>query len=240
MRSFTDDEFAAKVRAAGGEVFAVSSEPQSLAGRATPEWRLDFESVGDPHQEIAATCRERGWLDLYVNESLEFLLQSAQETSDDFVPTHPKGYFQPGILALTRDPRVLYRWRSVPSRKNIGGATRRPTPDYVWKEIEAARAGGDTDAALDASPELDAPAAPWPLFVSLLIANGWFVAPRAFRDPKTMLPRAQKRLLGFVAAWIAAFVLLPKLPVVGALAAYAVYITPKIRWLNREFQNAEA
>ena len=198
------------------------------------ELRVDRGSAPGSRGDLS---RGHDWLDLYVNQSLEFLLDSARETNDDFVPTHPKGYFQPGILALTSDRRVLYRWRSVPGRKNIGGATRRPTPQYVWKEIEQARAAGDADAALDANPELDAPAAPWPLFVSLLLANGWFVRPRAFRDPKTMLPRAQKRLLGFLAAWGAAFAFLPTLPVALAAIGYAAYITPKVRWLNKEFQS---
>lgn len=237
MRSYTNDGFAAKVRAAGGEVFAVSSEPQGLAGRATPEWELDFESIGDPHQEIAATCRERGWLDLYVNPSLEFLQQNALDVAD-FVPTHPKGFFQPGVLALRGEGRVLYRWRSIPSRKNIGGAIRRPTPGYAWNQIEAALGTAGGDAALDDDPEYDAPKIPWLLFASLLVANGWFVRPLAFRDPKRMIPLAQLRLLGFVGAWVAAFAYLPTLPVAAALGAWAAYITPKVRWLNREFQNA--
>ena len=42
------------IRAAGGEVYAVTSEPQALAARAEEEWDLSFECVGDPHQEIAS------------------------------------------------------------------------------------------------------------------------------------------------------------------------------------------
>jgi len=58
---------AGKVRTAGGEIYAISSEPQSLADRACASWSLDFEAIGDPHHEIAGVCRERGWLDLIVN-----------------------------------------------------------------------------------------------------------------------------------------------------------------------------
>ena len=230
---------AAKVRAAGGEIYAVSSEPQTLASRATAEWHLDFESVGDPHQEIAATCRERGWLDLYVNPELDFLQRSAKE-GDGFVPTHPKGYFQPGVLALTSEGRALYRWRSIPGRSNIGGAIRRPTPGHVWKNIEATLAAASGDAALDTDPEFDAPAIPWPLFASLLVANGWFVRPKAFRKPKVMIPRAFARLIGFVALWIAAFTWLPTLPVILALSAWVAFIAPRVKWVNNEFQSVKS
>ena len=37
------------IRAAGGEVYAVTSEPQALATLAQEEWGLSFECVGDPH-----------------------------------------------------------------------------------------------------------------------------------------------------------------------------------------------
>ena len=73
MRGYVDAGIAEKVRAAGGEIYAISSEPQALSLRAAKDWKLDFETVGDPHHEIADSCRERGWLDLFVNERLEFL-----------------------------------------------------------------------------------------------------------------------------------------------------------------------
>ena len=99
---------AEKVRAAGGEIYAISSEPQALADRAAREWGLDFAAVGDPHHEIAGTCRERGLLDLYVNPRLGFLEASIAARSPGWGPSHPKGYFQPGVLALRSDGRVLY------------------------------------------------------------------------------------------------------------------------------------
>ncbi len=232
-------DLAARIRAAGGELYAISSEPQALADRAGEDWRLDFETIGDPHHEIADACRDRGWLDLFVNERLEFLQASAARGG--FMPTHPKGYFQPGVLALRRDGRVLYRWRGVPTHQNMGGATERPTPAHVWKHLDAALAREDDpgDAALDANPELDVRGVPWPIFSSLLIANGWFLNARGFRGPKHIL-QAGVRLLAFVAAWIAAFTWLPTLPVAAVLAGWIVYITPKFRWVGRQFQHVEA
>ena len=155
---------------AGGRIFAVTSEPQTLAREARASWGLDFEAVGDPHQEVADACRDRGWLDLIVNPRVEFLRRMHRWAS------HPRGYFQPGVLAVGRDGRVLYRWRGVPTRRNAGGATSRPDPPHVWSRIERALASSDsTDAALDVPPSVDQRAPPWPLFVTLLLANGNFI-----------------------------------------------------------------
>jgi hypothetical protein len=228
---------AEKVRAAGGEIYAISSEPQSLAGRAATDWHLDFDSIGDPHHEISGTCGERGWLDLFVNEHLEFLHQSRAD-GIDWAITHPKGYFQPGVLALTRDARVLYRWRGVPTHKNMGGATERPTAEHVWGRIANALESGERlgDAPLDDAPPLDSAGIPWPLFASLLVANGWFLNARGLKSPRHAA-LAGLRLLGFVTAWGAAFVWLPALPVAVALGGWIVYITPKVRWVGQQFQD---
>ncbi|MFK7898870.1 MAG: hypothetical protein AB8G23_23775 [Myxococcota bacterium] len=237
-------DVADQIRAAGGELYGVTSEPQSLADRAQAEWKLDFACVGDPHQEIPETARDRGWLEIFVQTRLDFLRQSAK----DFEVTHPKGYFQPGVLVLSREGRVLYRWRSVPSRKNVGGAMVRPTAEHVWSEVQAALAAGRNmtdapDASYDERPEMDAPETPWPLFASLLIANGWFLRPVAFAQetngPTALakIKRAAIRLVVFLALWVVAFATLPTLPVTAALVGWVAWITPKVVWLNREFQN---
>ena len=241
MRGYANDGVAEKVRAAGGEIFAVTSEPQSLATRAEREWGFGFAAVGDPHHEISGGIRERGWLDLFVNERLDFLQQSA--VGNDWAVAHPKGYYQPGVLAVDDAGRILYRWRGVPTHQNMGGATERPTGAHVWKLVEEALASEGPDAPLDDDPPLDSRAIPWPLFASLLVANGWFLRPRGFPhlergpSPQQRVLRAGLRLLAFVAAWLAAFVLLPKLGVAAALAAWIAWITPKVRFVNREFQH---
>ncbi len=235
-----DEGVADAVRAAGGEIFAISSEPQALAGRAATDWRLDFEAVGDPHHEIVGACRERGWIDLFTNPRLGFLKASVGE-GRGFTPTHPKGYFQPGVLALAGDGRVLYRWRGVPTHDNMGGATERPTAAHVWSRVESAlgSASDAGDAPLDTDPPLDSTGIPWPLFASLLVANGWFLSGRGFQST-AHVALAGVRLVAFLGAWIAAFAWLPTLPVAAALAGWVAYITPKVRWLGREFQDAEA
>lgn len=237
MRSYTSERIVEKVRAAGGEIYAISSEPQGLSERAANDWELDFEAIGDPHHEIANSCSERGWLNLFVNERLEFLRASSGQP-DDWTPTHPKGYFQPGVLAVSANGRVLYRWRGVPTHSNMGGATERPTAVHVWSQIEQALANGDAaeDAPLDTDPPLDSAGVPWPFFAAMLIAQGWFLNARGFESSR-QFAIAGIRLLAFVAAWVAAFVWLPALLVTAALALWIVYITPRVRWVGREFQH---
>ena len=229
---------AEKIRAAGGEIYAISSEPQTLSDRAWGEWKLDFETVGDPHQEIVDGVRDRGWLDLFVNPELDFLIQSSAGRAD-FTPSHPKGFLQPGVLVLTAEGRVLYRWRGVPTHSNMGGATERPTPEHVWARIEDGLAASPEagDAVPDEAPPLDSRGVPWPLFCSLLIANGWVLTGRGFGGGLPQAMMAALRLLGFLAAWISAFSFLPTLPVAVALGAWAAFIAPKVRWLGRQFQD---
>ena len=150
MRSYLKDGVTEKVRAAGGEIYAISSEPQVLADRAARGWHLGFETVGDPHHEISGACRERGWLDVFVNERLEFLRASAGAT--DWTPTHPKGYFQPGVLALDANgtPHISYYDNSFNRLKYAVYDTLSSTWDVQIVD-ESTSVGKFTSLALDAS-----------------------------------------------------------------------------------------
>ncbi len=227
------------VRGAGGRIFAVTSEPQTLAREAVGSWGLDFGAVGDPHHEVADSCRERGWLDVIVNPHVEFLRRMHSWAS------HPRGYFQPGVLAVSRDGRVLYRWRGVPTRRNAGGATDRPEAPHVWSSIERALTSpASGDAALDVPPSVEMHAPSWPLFVTLLLANGNIIRPRGFGLERGAPFNAGRRersalvkIVLFVASWIAAFTLLPGYWVLAALAAWGLAVTPGIVVMHREFQS---
>ena len=67
----------------------------------------------------------------------------------------------------------------------MGGATERPTAAYVFdnvsRELAVSAAPGEAvDAELDTNPKLDSRGLPWPVFMSLLVANGWFIKPKPF------------------------------------------------------------
>lgn len=240
MRGFNREGVVRAIRDAGGQVYAVTSEPQALARNAQEEWETGMEHVGDPHREILDSCIERGWLSLF---SADF--GDLNGALPDWVSHPGGGYFQPGVLAVRSEGRVLYRWRCRPSRENIGGAVARPKPDYVWREVQAAlqEPADAPDAALDEAPELDASAPPWPVFVLLLLANGWFLRPVPFnyRPGENTVParirNAFLRLTGFVGLWVAAGLFLPTWAVALAFTGWMVKVAPGIRLVNERFQN---
>jgi len=241
LRGYGESGVDKAVREAGGAMFAVTSEPQTFASEAQAHWELGFPCIGDPHHEIASECQERGWLQLFVNRDAETILEQTE------FATHPNGFFQPGILALTGDGRVLYRWRSRPTRENGGGASNRPLPAHVWEQAQKAMASGGRggDAALDDVKEVDFRTPPWPLFMMMLLANGNFLRPMpmglARGGPDHMERNAAVAFLKavlFVAAWAVAVLLFPTPVVLGALAVWAIGVTPGIVRFHRHFQFA--
>lgn len=244
MRGYQKEGVVDAIRKAGGEIYGITSEPQTLASEAAESWEVGFPLVGDPHHEIADDCRGRGWLDLFVNRYVD---PTGMISRGHDAPVHPKGYFQPGVIALSSDERILYRWRGVPTRENNGGATERPTASHVWQSVEKALAESNApDAELDTPPAVDMKGIPWPFFVLLLLANGNFWRPRGFglrrRGPDDIGLRAKWAMLKlalFVAGWIAAFVFLPFEWVAISLLAWAAVMTPGIAEMHRTFQNAQ-
>ena len=239
MRGYGREGVIDAVRSAGGDMYAITSEPQSLATNAQEDWETGLVHVGDPHQEIAGQCASRGWLRLFTSAFLSSVLRHVSSWA-----SHPKGYFQPGVLVLSREGRVLYRWRCRPDRSNVGGAVARPLPAHVWQRVQAAltEPAGAPDVPYDEDPPLDAPRVPWPLFVTLLLANGWFLRPVAFdqRPGVDTVPRRQRNALLrvplFLALWVAAALLLPFWAVALLFVAWLAWVVPGIRRVNANFQ----
>ncbi len=245
MRGYAKNGVAQAIREAGGEIYAITSEPQTLARNAQEDWETGLVHIGDPHHEISAACAERGWLSLFVNE---FGHREAERPTSDWV-AHPKGYFQPGVLVLDPTGRVLYRWRSRPTRKNVGGAISRPTAGHVWSRVQVARLepSGAPDAPPDQNPEMDTPAVPFPLFILLVLANGWFLGPVFFDqragEGDTVLRRQRNAFIRiglFAAAWIAAGAFLPGWLVGTAFVAWVAKVAPGVRMIYERFQNVGA
>ena len=224
------------IRAAGGEVFGMTSEPQSLATEASETWEIGFPCIGDPHHEIRDALQERGFLGVFANPDYGHLRRRPWAS-------HPKGYFQPGVVALSRAGRVLYRWRCRPMHQNMSGAGQRPTPEYVWGEIESRLPAGIPDAELDESPEFARPDPSWPVFLTMMLAHGWFLRPKAFPlarpgdRPSADARRMKRRVAAFAAAWVVALAVLPTVWVALGLAAWVAIALPGVAALYRQFQH---
>ena len=202
---------------------------------AEEAWNLNFPIIGDPHHEIRKICAERDWLDLFYNENPGHL-RHRKWTS------HPKGYYQPGVLAVHRTGRVLYRWRCVPKYSNMAGAGSRPEAVYTLEEIRNNLEKAE-DAPIDKNPKLPYEPQSWPRFLLGMTAHGWFLRPKVFplmregdtpsADPEKMM----RRVWGFLAMWGVLLALLPTSWVGIAAALWVAILTPGIIEIHRQFQN---
>ncbi|MGB0693259.1 MAG: hypothetical protein ACPGPD_11115 [Pseudomonadales bacterium] len=227
-----------EIHAAGGEVFGVTSEPQTLATEAEVEWETHFPIVGDPHHEIREECSERGWLDVFFNEDAGHLRERKWAS-------HPKGYYQPAVVAVHKSGRILYRWRCVPKFSNMSGAGARPEAAYTWEKIQASL-GDNKDAALDINPVMGSKEIGWFRFLLILTAHGWFIRPKAFPlardgDKSSASPaKMMNRVYGFVALWLVLCLVLPVKWFGIAVLAWLAILTPGLIEIHRQFQNESA
>ena len=240
-----------ELRQAGGEIYGVTSEPHTLAQNAHKEWKTDFDHIGDPHHEILADIHDRGWLSLIIwNYQPSFQEEVRKNLS------HPNGIYQPGVLVVTREGRVLYRWRSIPNRQNVGGASCRVTAQHVWKNVQKALSQADDapDSPLDEEAKLDSKSYPFPLFLLMIFASGWFMKPNYFvmatnnhslGQIKKQFLVAKQRIILFIICWVIAAILLPAWLTALIFLAWVTIITPQIYELyksgeyNTKFEKAD-
>ena len=132
-----------------------------------------------------------------------------------------------------------------PPRKNVGGAISRPTAEHVWQRVSTSldAPDGAGDVGFDEDPLLDVPNIPWPFFVTLLLANGWFLKAEPFdqRGGEDTVSKRQRgaliRIPLFAAGWIVAALFLPNWLVALAFAGWVAKVWPEIRTVNAVFQN---
>jgi len=205
-----------------------------LASEAEDAWETSIPVIGDPHHEIREDLKTRGWLDVFYNEDYGHL-------RDQSWANHPKGYFQPAVIAVDKTGRVLYRWRMIPKSSNINGAGARPESRYIWDRIQKAMSlTGDTE--LDEKPVMTEKDPPWIVMILLFLAHGWFIRPKAFplsRDGSGGIPMAKKsmyRLGAFLVAWLLALIILPFSWVAIAALVWLVIITPGVLEIQGQFQ----
>ncbi len=235
MRSYVKTGIVDEIRAAGGEVFGITSEPHSLASEAEQAWELPFSVIGDPHHEIRQQCKEKGWLEVFYNKDYGHLRARSWAS-------HPNGYYQPAVLTLDKSERVLYRWRCVPKFDNMSGAGARPEAIYTWQKIKEGLKEVD-DAPLDQTPEMGAKELSWFRFLLIMTAHGWFIRPKAFPlqrngdkdqvSPTTVMPRVYM----FLAFWALLFFLLPITWFGLSFLTWFLAYIPGLVEIHRQFQN---
>ena len=237
-----------EIRAAGGEVYGLTSEPQSLAAEAETAWDMSIPVIGDPHHEIRKDLSERGWIDIFYNEDFGHLRERAWAD-------HPNGYYQPAVIGLRKAgagaSEILYRWRCVPRYSNMSGAGGRPEARYTWDkvrerlELPATDPLSSRDPDLDQDPDMGAPDLSWRQFLMIMLAHGWFIRPKAFplrRDGSkdALSPTgAMKRWYGFGLLWLVALVVLPVGWVAAAFIVWLIALVPGLLEIHRQFQNAK-
>jgi len=240
LRSYEKAGVLQEIRAAGGEVYGITSEPHSLAVEAEDAWHMDIPVIGDPHHEIRTDLSERGWLEVFYNADYGHLRERTWAS-------HPNGYYQPAVIAINKTGQVLYRWRCVPKYSNMSGAGARPEARYTWDKIKRRLRGNDNDAAgmpvLYRDPVMGSETLSWFKFLLLLTAHGWFIRPKAFPllregDKDSVSPKAaMARWKYFLGGWAVAAVALPLSWVVIALLIWLVALTPGMIEIHRQFQN---
>ena len=202
---------------------------------------MSIKVIGDPHHEIRDQLSDRGWLDVFFNTDYGHLRE--REWAD-----HPKGYFQPAVIAVGRDEsgiaQILYRWRCVPKYSNMSGAGGRPEARYTWDAIQSRLdTNNPTDAPLDLSPQMGAGDLSWFQFLVILLAHGWFVRPRAFPllrdgDKDRLSPTgARRRWWVFGGIWALSLLIFPGAWVATAFLLWLVALIPGLIEIHRQFQN---
>ena len=235
MRSFDRTGVADTIRAAGGALYGITSEPQALASEAENEWRLPFSVIGDPHHEIRNLCAQNKWLEIFFNPDDGHL------GSRSWV-SHIKGYYQPATLAIHKSGRILYRWRCVPKFSNLSGAGARPEAKHVWSIIKA-NIGKSHDAEIDKKPKMAYKELSWFQFLINGSAHGWFLIPKMFPlarqgdTPSANPSRMGGRVATFIALWSALFLMLPVGWSSTLLGLWLAIYVPGLIRLHNTFQN---
>ncbi|XP_065839512.1 uncharacterized protein [Oscarella lobularis] len=116
------------MKAADVAIYGLTSQTPIEAEKAEKAWGLNYTVYGDPENKLRHFVKEKGWGELEM--------------------VNRKGYShkmaQPGVIALSRERKVLYSWAVRADVSNLQGATGRPNPKEVWDIIQA-RLSGSTE-----------------------------------------------------------------------------------------------
>ena len=135
-----NSDFLRDLRAAGGEMIAVTAQSLAGAEAAKTDWALDYDAVSDASLALANR------FDIAITPKAQTPLAGVEDE-------YPNGMSQPGVVILDQTGKVLVRWAINPSEMNGGGALDRPLPPVLWAALQSAL-NGDGPVSLD-GPRLD-------------------------------------------------------------------------------------
>jgi len=233
----------AEVRSMGGEIIGLTSESEGRASSARKVWELDFPLLSDPSCQLATFMNDNGWIASTIERNAE--ITTAGGFMESTVGSSYKvGMLQPGAVALRgaitteagkrsigAPPEILLSWGSVPTAANVNGATNRLHATDALAAVKRSLSG-DFSTAYPAVVQGKGTGADQPpplsLLYALLLANGNFVAPKAFvlnpdgsGDLSATKSSMGKLILAAGAVGVGLFAV--PVPTVTGLAAYAIY-----------------
>lgn len=144
------------MRAAGGCVFAVTSEPQRLADQARVNWRLSFPVYGDPTHTLGRHLISKNLVPGLIIMDQQQLAQEPARTqrwyaNHPFMKKYNDGCAQPAIAVLQQgsggQPFVAFSAAVHPNANNGFGAADRPNPRQLWTAFKNTAAGTRIDGS---------------------------------------------------------------------------------------------
>jgi len=123
----TGNDLLEEIHAKKGVLYGVTAEPQTTQDQTQQDWGLNFQQIGDPKNTLAKV--------------LGVHLTDMPSRGFKF------GMTQPAVIAVDRKGKLLFKWISVPSATNMGGASSRADLYEAWQMIQKGLAGEDVSTA---------------------------------------------------------------------------------------------
>ena len=102
------------IRDVDGEIYGVTSDPQTTADQVKSEWKLQFDILSDPLNTLAANHAH---------------ITKAGATG---------GIAHPGVMAAGKFKRILYEWYVNPHLERLGIELATPSAADSWAKIQQA------------------------------------------------------------------------------------------------------
>eukprot|EP01062_Namystynia_karyoxenos_P067595 TRINITY_DN61592_c0_g1_i1.p3 TRINITY_DN61592_c0_g1~~TRINITY_DN61592_c0_g1_i1.p3 ORF type:complete len:168 (+),score=45.82 TRINITY_DN61592_c0_g1_i1:257-760(+) len=155
------------MRAAGVDLYGLTSEPQEVVDATAKEWELDFPLIGRLTNELPRHLASTGVVPVVVTMPDEVHHPKLGDRK-----RYPHGAVQPALFFVRHSDRaVVFRWAIQPATMNMGGAKDRPQVPAVWQAVRSA-----LDAPAEKLP-IDAASLPTSGFCSMLCEAKCCVTP---------------------------------------------------------------